>query len=328
MIKGIGVSPGISIGRAFVIKRKNPVFTGILLNSVAEAANEVQKFDNAVIAATNEVEDMVKDGNLILSDDDAAILETQIEFLSDPQIKENVTEKINGEKKNANDALIAVIADMVELFENMGDEYMRARAADVKDIGARILKHLDGPVKTGKPRFEAGTIIIADDIAPSDLIGIDPRYVLGFVTSEGSKTSHAAIIARSKGIPAIVGCGDSLNAIKADDVIIVDGITGFMYVNPHQQIIDGYKIKQEAFIKKADQLRTLKAIPAITKDGTKVMLSANISNADDMEKMGEKALAFYERNCFLWTVTHSPLKMNNLNFISRLLSGQKINRLL
>jgi phosphotransferase system enzyme I (PtsI) len=286
-MKGIGVSPGISIGRAFVLKKSGPVLTGILLNYEAEILIEIEKFDKAVNLAVGEIEAIKQNEVLMLTDDDIAILETQIEFSGDPQVREDVVEKISGERKNANDALIEVINSMVELFKNMDDEYMQARSADVQDIGNRILKHLEGQSKTNKQAFTVDTIIVADDISPSDTISMDTRYVIGFATQSGSKTSHAAIIAHSKGIPAIVGCGDGLLEIKDNDIIILDGINGVLHINPNKQIIDEHKVKREAFIKQTEKLKALKNTPAITIDGAKIMLSANISNAADMDAVFE-----------------------------------------
>jgi phosphotransferase system enzyme I (PtsI) len=307
-MKGIGVSPGISIGMAFVLKKSGAVLTGILLNDEAEALVEIEKFDKAVNLAINEIEAIKQDEGLMLTDDDIAILETQIEFSGDPQIREDVVEKISLERKNASDALIEVIDSMVELFKNMADEYMRARSADVQDIGNRILKHLDGQSKSNKPAFAVDTIIVADDISPSDTISMDTRYVIGFATRSGSKTSHTAIIARSKGIPAVVGCGDSLLEIKDNDIIILDGINGVLYVNPSKQIIEEHKVKREAFIKQTEKLKALKNTPAITTDGTKITLTANISNAADMDAVFENGgegvglfrteLLFMERDTF------------------------------
>ena len=279
-MKGIGVSPGIAIGRAFVIKKNKAIITGVFLNNDAEISAEIERFDKAVDSAIAEIEAIKT--NTRLTDDDLAILETQIEFLSDPQLKEEVIQKINEDKKNANDALLEVIAGLVELFQNMDDEYMRARSADIQDIGGRILKHLNGTDKIAQ-KFEPDTIIIAEDIAPSDTITMDIKLIVGFATQAGSKTSHAAIIAKSKGIPAVVGCGGDLLAIKDNDVIILDGRSGVLYVNPDLTEIDEYKEKRKAFIEQAQILKALKDKPAITTDGTKIKLTANISGADDWD---------------------------------------------
>ena len=286
-MKGIGISPGISIGRASVIKKNEATLTGVLLNSDAEILGEIERFDKAVILAINEIETIKTDAQIILTADDIDILDTQIEFLSDPQIRADVLEKINANKKNANDALIEVIGGVIEILQSMDDEYMRARSADVQDIGNRILKHLNEPGKADTKKLNPDTIIIAEDISPSDTITMDIKCVIGIATQAGSKTSHAAIIARSKGIPAVVGCGDGLKDIIDDDIVILDGMSGLVLVNPGQQIIDDYKIKREDFKKQAEELKALKDIPSVTTDGVEIMLSANISNADDMDAVFE-----------------------------------------
>jgi len=284
-MKGIGVSPGISIGKAFVIRKDKAFVTGVLLKNDLEIAAEIERFNLAVDLATAEIESIRANRELMLTEEDLAILETQVEFISDPQLKEDVIEKISSDKKNANDALIEVTASLVELFQHMDDEYMRARAADIQDIGSRILKHLNGSGKSGAQQFEPDTIIIAEDIAPSDTITMDTRYITGFATQMGSKTSHAAIIARSKGIPAIVGCRDGLQGIKDGDVIVLDGISGLIHINPGQQVIDEYRVKRDEFIKQFEKLKALKDIPCITTDGAAIMLTANISCADDLDSV-------------------------------------------
>ncbi|SHN23511.1 phosphoenolpyruvate--protein phosphotransferase [Mucilaginibacter sp. OK098] len=278
-MKGIGVSPGIAIGKAFLIQKKEAVLTGILLNDSAEIQAAVERFDLAISNAIIEVE-IIKN-NPSISDNDIAILETQIELLSDPEIRDGVVEKIETEHKNPNDALLEVIADFVQVFESMEDEYMRARAADIQDIGARISKNLNGQ-GSGNYEFEPDTIIIAEDLSPSDTITMDVSRVIGFATQMGSKTSHAAIIAKAKGIPAVVGCSEELVSIKNNDVIILDGLKGEVHINPDQELIKEYKIKKDAYRQHADGLKTLRDLPAITTDGLQVMLSGNISGAEDL----------------------------------------------
>jgi phosphoenolpyruvate-protein phosphotransferase (PTS system enzyme I) len=286
-MKGIGVSPGISIGKAFVIKKTEAVLNGILLTNETEISQEITRFDRAVNQAVDEIEAIKSSTQLFLRHEDLAILDSQIELLTDPQLKADVIEKIGSSRKNSTDALIEVIADFVQLFERMDDEYMRARTPDIKDIGDRILKHLDAACNSSTPNFGPNTIIIAEDISPSGIITMDISHVIGFATQTGSKTSHTAIIAKSKGIPAVVGCGSELSAIKNDDVIILDGINGLVYVNPQQDIIDDYTTKKEAYRQSAARLKALKDRPPVTTDGKKITLSANISGADDMADIFE-----------------------------------------
>ncbi|MHB8209368.1 phosphoenolpyruvate--protein phosphotransferase [Mucilaginibacter sp.] len=285
-IKGIGVSPGISIGRACVIKKSQTGTTGILLNTPANFSAAIESFDKAVVSAIDEIEAIKINTALNLQDEGIAILETQIEFISDPQLREDVVEIIHTDKKNAGDALIEVIANMVQIFSSMEDEYMRARSADIQDIGNRILKHLNNAGSQITQKFGPDTIIIAEDLSPSDTITMDTKQVVGFATKVGSKTSHAAIIAKSKGIPAIIGCGE-MNAIKNDDVIILDGTSGILFINPDEQLLIEYNQKKSIYDVLSNRLKQLKSVQPITIDGTPIKLLANISAPEDMEAVFE-----------------------------------------
>lgn len=285
-IKGIGVSPGISIGRACVILKSNTVERGTLLNDTTEISAAIESFNKAIVSAINEIETIKINPALNLQDEDIAILETQIEFLSDPQIWEDVVEKINTDKKNAGDALIQVIANMVQVFLNMEDEYLRARSADIQDIGNRILKHLNNPGSLITQTFGSNAIVIAEDLSPSDTITMDTEQVIGFATKAGSKTSHTTIIAKSKGIPAIVGC-DELNDIKNDDLLILDGISGTIFINPHEQLLIEYNQKKSIYDEQTNRLKQLKNIQPVTIDGTPINLLANISSPEDMKAVFE-----------------------------------------
>ncbi|MFC0516960.1 phosphoenolpyruvate--protein phosphotransferase [Mucilaginibacter angelicae] len=284
-MKGIGVSPGIAIGRAFVIKKNAPATNGIVLKNQVEIVAEIERFDISVINALGEIDAIKNSSQLMLNDDDIAILETQVELINDPQIREDVVAKIEAEKKTANDAMIEVTAGIVALFESMDDEYMRARSADFQDIGNRILKYINRTGDTNNRSFEPDTIVIADDLTPSDTITLDLNLVTGFATQAGSRTSHAAIIAKSKGLPAVVACGDELMTINHNDFIILDGLSGSVYVNPGEEIINRYSAKSASFRQQAEVLKKVKDKPAITEDGKQVTLLANISNADDLEMM-------------------------------------------
>ena len=282
-MKGIGVSPGISIGKACVIKTNTAAVTGVIVKNEAEALANIQQFDTAVSAAVNEVEAVKQNTTIALHEADINILDTQIEFLSDPQLRVDVIEKISTDKKNVNDALIETLADMVQLFKSMEDEYLQARAADIQDIGNRILKHLNKSESAFNRQFEPDTIIIAEDLAPSDTITMDTKHVIGFATQAGSKTSHTSIIAKAKGIPAVVGCGDDLTTVKNRDTVVLDGTTGLVFINPKQEIIDEYSYKRANYIQNSEKLKQLKEISATTTDGTTITLLANISSSDDME---------------------------------------------
>lgn len=273
-MKGIGASPGIGIGRALVIKKQVNVVTGLTLYTEGEVQREIQEFGQAVTAATEEVRAI--DGN-------REIAEIQIELLQDEQIREDVIGKIVTGNKNANDAVIEVIEQAVETFRAMNDDYFSGRAADVQDAGNRILRHLHGTLPGPSHAMEENTIIVAEDLLPSDALTLDITKVIGIATQAGSRTSHAAIIARTKGIPAVVGCGAGLSAIKTNDPVIVDGTEGLVVVQPTQPVLDEYRVRAADFAKQSALLSSLKDVAATTTDGVSVKLFANISNADEME---------------------------------------------
>jgi phosphotransferase system enzyme I (PtsI) len=280
-MKGIGASPGIAIGKALVIKKHTPFVTGITLQTGSEVQREIQEFERAVRSATEEIGAI----RASLPDHDGGleILEIQLELLQDEQIREDVVGKIIAEKKNANDAVIEVIDHAMETFRNMNDDYFGARAADVQDAGNRILRHLNGFLSMTSPIIEKNTIIIAEDMSPTDAVTIDITRVSGIATQAGSRTSHAAIVARAKGIPAVVGCGAGLAVIKTNDPVIVDGAEGLVVVQPSQAVLEEYIFRAAAFAKQAALLSSLKDVAATTTDGVSVKLLANISNADEME---------------------------------------------
>ncbi|MBL0739842.1 phosphoenolpyruvate--protein phosphotransferase [Chryseolinea lacunae] len=279
-IRGVVASPGIAIGRAHVLRKRDAVSTGILLKDESEVLRAIEKFELAVQASVEEVKSLKRQRGL--SNEEVDILETHIEFLTDPQIKADVFREITKNKKNVIDSVIDVIHKTVDMFRNMDDDYLRTRAADIQDIGDRILKNL---LHTGnnEQTFPPNTILLAEDISPSDAIAFDMSRIIGFATRVGGKTSHTAILAKSKNIPAVVGCGTALDIIETEDVVIVDGTTGIVIVNPDEIRLEEYKARKEACDAEHKFLSSLKDIPAITPDGVAITLLANIANADDMD---------------------------------------------
>jgi len=286
MIKGTGVSPGISIGRAYIFNKGDIVISGIILENSEEKEREIDKFNQAVISAIDEVKAIRLNPQLNLKPQDLDILDTQIEFLKDPQIAEDVHEKIRKDSKSANDAIIEVIDAAVHMLRNMDDEYLSARAADLQDIGNRILRNLN-QCKSTCQEFSENTILIAEDLAPSDIITLDITRVTGFATQLGGRTSHTAIIARAKGIPAVAGCGSELTNLINGDTLILDGTLGELILNPNSEITDIYKSKQATLLNEQVFLKSLKDLPAFTTDGHRIKLHANISNTRELEQVFE-----------------------------------------
>ncbi|WAC12650.1 phosphoenolpyruvate--protein phosphotransferase [Dyadobacter pollutisoli] len=286
-IKGIGVSPGIAIGKAHVIEKQKTVLTGQLLDNEDAIQIEMDKYDLAVSKSIEEVELLIAQADETVTAESLEILETHIEFLSDPQIRVDVLEKVSTERKIISDALIEVITKLVGMFQAMTDGYMRARAADVQDIGDRILKNLGLPVSASNHSIEPGSILIAEDISPSDTIAIDIKNVAGFATQTGGPTSHAAIVAKARGIPAAAGCGINLSHIRTGDLLILDGLTGEVILHPDHETLTLYISKKEDYLRKSTLMKALKNVPSSMVDGRPISLVANISEAADMDQVFE-----------------------------------------
>ncbi|SDF91774.1 phosphoenolpyruvate--protein phosphotransferase [Dyadobacter soli] len=285
-IEGIGVSPGIALGQAFVIRREAAVATGIRVNNAMEVADEIGYFDKAVSRSVAEVEALIAELANRGTDDGLDILETQIEFLTDPQLRGDTVQKIEQELKTAHDALMEVTDALVQLFLRMDDAYMQARHADIRDAGDRILRHLSGSPHTQRV-YPQGCIIIADDLSPSDTIALDLTLVAGFATQTGGRMSHAAIVAKARGIPAVAGCGTALNGVDDGDFVVLDGLAGQVLVCPDAETIGIYREKQAHFAEQMALLRSLRDLPAVTGDGCAVELLANISEPDDLDQVIE-----------------------------------------
>ena len=284
-MKGIGVSPGISIGNAFKIEKTETFSSGIRIETEEAKNIEIEKFDKAVSDSVEELKNIRENKKTEFNDEDNDILDTQIEFLCDPQIKSDVLGKIDAENKSANDAVIEVISSAVQMFTEMEDEYLRERASDLRDIGARILKNLSHSKQSAPQVIKRNTIIIAEDISPSDLLSLDMTRISGFATIGGGKTSHTCIIAKAKGIPAVIGCGNELESIRQNDIIILDGSNGDVIIRPDKKTISEYKSKQIKISEELSLLKTLKNLPAATKDGHLIKLFANISDDSDLEQV-------------------------------------------
>jgi phosphotransferase system enzyme I (PtsI) len=280
-LQGIGVSPGIAIGRAYV-KHGSPLeLSGQVVKDEEMAEREVERFQTAVRIAVDEIGVIV--ASTVLETTAVEVLEVQIELLQDQQLRSDVLEKIRIERKNASDALIEVIQRVSSVFREMDDEYLRLRAADVEDAGVRLLRKL-GHIQEEQVPDGEDLILIDHDLSPSDAIALSGSRVIGWATETGGKTSHAAIVARLRGLPAAAGCGAALKAIATGDLLIIDGTSGEVIVHPDANLVESYQQKRAAVQERTVLLRSLKEKEAVTMDGTRIRLLANIGSVADLEQ--------------------------------------------
>lgn len=279
VMKGIGVSSGICIGRAYVLRHRKETASGTVLADQQAVEDEVQKYFEAVCISVEQVEALFERA----LDEERDILEVQLELIRDAQMECDILERIRQHRMTARDAVLVVTEMAVQIFEQMDDEYLKARGADVQDAGNRIVRNLLGHQEENMVKGE-GLILVADDLAPSDTIGMDKGQFIGFATQTGAQTSHVSIVARLRGLPAVVGCGMELGSINNGDLLILDGSEGLVLVNPIAAVVEEYRERQRLFIQDKQRLDSLKDCPAVTLDGVRIGLQANIAKAEDMEQ--------------------------------------------
>ncbi|MDD4570518.1 MAG: phosphoenolpyruvate--protein phosphotransferase [Tepidanaerobacteraceae bacterium] len=282
MLKGIAASPGIEIGKAHVIESEQ-----VNINTAAIAKEDIDKhvktLKEAINASKLQLKRIKEKAEKELGADKAEIFGAHLMVLEDPVFLDEIESKIKNELISADNATSQVVKNYVDIFNNMEDEYMKERAADIKDVGERIIKNILG-LSTDGFIFSEKVIIVARDLTPSDTAQMDKDKVLAFATDMGGRTSHTAIMARSLEIPAVVGLVDVTGKVQDGDIIVIDGNKGVIYINPEQSILKEYERLKQDYTEYRKQLRGLKDLPAETSDKTRqVELSANIGTPKDVK---------------------------------------------
>lgn len=282
-IQGKGVSTGVGIGQLYYYHRAT---TEVKTYEVEDVEAEWQRFKDAQATAIEQLGVIAEKTRVEVGEDEAFLFETHQMLAEDPDYEESIEGIIKEERLNAETALSRTAEVFAEMFASMDDEYMRGRAADVKDVSKRILDILCGVVQGGIDS-EVPVIVAADDLAPSETIQLDKSKILGFATSLGSGSSHTAILARTMGIPAIVGLGDELKEEYAGRDVIIDGATGAVVIDPDEDTAARYQRKREELIKQRELLEQLKGEENITKDGRKMRVYCNIGSPEDVHAVLE-----------------------------------------
>lgn len=279
MKKGIAASKGYSIGKAYIQEHEEIIITD---EKVSDIAGEKEKLHIALDASKAQLEKIKEKAAKEMGEEKAAVFEAHITLLDDPEFSGQMEAEIESNSLNAMKAVEGVTNTFVMIFESMDDEYMRERAADIKDVSSRIIANLAGKGGDAFSITEEDTIVVAHDLTPSDTAQLDRSKVIAFLTNIGGRTSHSAIMARTLEIPAVVGLGDITTSVKAGDTIIVDGINGDVIINPDNATIEEYKAKRESFLKEQEELRKLVDVKTVTKAGKRVEVCGNIGKPEDV----------------------------------------------
>ena len=321
-LQGIAASDGIAIAKVYTLTEPDLTVTQV---TVEDSEKEVSRLDDALAASIKDVELIKETALKNLGEEEAQVFDAHLMVLSDPELIGQVKDSITSNKVNAESALKEVTDMFISIFAGMEDNpYMQERAADIRDVSKRILAHLLGVKIPSPATIKDEVIIVAADLTPSDTAQLNRQYVKAFVTDIGGRTSHSAIMARSLEIPAIVGTKEVTSIAKDGDIIIVDGLSGDVFLNPSEEVVAEYRAKAEAFAAQQAEWEKLKDSKTYTKDGHQVELAANIGTPKDLEGVvnnGAEGVGLY-RTEFLYMDSHEmPTEEDQFEAYKAVLEG-------
>ena len=321
-LQGIAASDGIAIAKVYTLTEPDLTVTKV---TVEDSEKEVSRLDDALAASIKDVELIKETALKNLGEEEAQVFDAHLMVLSDPELIGQVKDSVTSNKVNAESALKEVTDMFISIFAGMEDNpYMQERAADIRDVSKRILAHLLGVKIPSPATIKDEVIIVAADLTPSDTAQLNRQYVKAFVTDIGGRTSHSAIMARSLEIPAIVGTKEVTSIAKDGDIIIVDGLSGDVFLNPSEEVVAEYRAKAEAFAAQQAEWEKLKDSKTYTKDGHQVELAANIGTPKDLEGVvnnGAEGVGLY-RTEFLYMDSHEmPTEEDQFEAYKAVLEG-------
>ncbi|MGL5389398.1 MAG: phosphoenolpyruvate-protein phosphotransferase PtsI [Serratia sp. (in: enterobacteria)] len=295
MISGILVSPGIAFGKALLLKEDEIVINRKKI-SADQVEQEISRFLAGRAKASAQLEVIKTKAGETFGEEKEAIFEGHIMLLEDEELEQEIIALIKDDLASADAAAYTVIEGQAKALEELDDEYLKERAADVRDIGKRLLQNILGLAIVDLTAIQDEVILVAKDLTPSETAQLNLDKVLGFITDLGGRTSHTSIMARSLELPAIVGTSDVTTQVKNDDYLILDAVNNKIYVNPTAEVIEQLKAVHTQYVTEKNDLAKLKDLPAITLDGHQVEVCANIGTVRDVagaERNGAEGVGLY-----------------------------------
>ena len=307
IIKGIAASDGIGIAKAYLLIDPDLSFEK---KTIDDPATEYERVEKAFSASIADLATIKQNAKSRLSDEELEVFDAHIAILSDPEMKSQIKDEIESQHVSAEEAMTDVTTNFANVLAAMIDnKYMQERAADVKDVAKRALSHLLGKQLPDIASISEPVVIIAKEITPSDTSQMDAKFVKGLATDLGGRTSHAAIMARTLRIPAVVGAETVTSTIKNGDMVIVDGLHGDIIVDPSQAQIDEYQAKADSFEKERAEWAKLVDAPSVSKDGQHFEIAANIGTPDDVAdavKQGADGVGLFRSEFLYMSSDHLP----------------------
>ncbi len=295
MPKGIAASPGIAMGRAYILEKQEYCILEYKIKK-EEVEQELKRFEMAVENSKGDLGKIKKRVEEELGEKEAYIFQAHLYILEDPLFIQDITRRIKRHRLNAETAVKRTLDVFEAKFASARAEFIRRKFGDVEDVGEHILRNLlKRPTRT-LSHLEENIIVVADDLAPSDTASMQKGRIMGFATNVGGRTSHSAIMARSMEIPAVVGLRDITEKVEPGSVVILDGNRGRVIIKPSSQQLENYRKKKKIFISHKKNLEILRSLPAQTLDGREVSLAANIAAPGEVElavREGAEGIGLY-----------------------------------
>ncbi|MDP2941444.1 MAG: phosphoenolpyruvate--protein phosphotransferase, partial [Candidatus Omnitrophota bacterium] len=280
-LQGIAAASGISIGPAYKIGREEYAVPRLAI-AQKDIPLQIQLFEEALIKTRKEIIELQKKIGAEMGQEEAQIFDAHLLVLEDRMLIEEVISRLKKEKLCVAFIFSEVLKKYINVFSKIEDEYLKERTADINDVGKRILHNLLGKERKGLSDLKEKVIVVAHDLSPSDTAAMHKQRVSAFVTDVGGKTSHTAIMAKSLEIPAVVGLELATSQINANDLLIVDGNSGAVIINPDKETLAVYRREEVRFRGIAEKFFAEKDLPAVTKDGKEVIINANIEFPDEV----------------------------------------------
>lgn len=322
-LQGIAASSGIAIAKAYRLVEPNLSFEKSVIDN---AENEISRFQEALSKSKNELDAIREKANKELGADKAAIFEAHLLVLSDPELIAPIEDKIKTESVNAEFALKETTDMFITMFESMDNEYMRERAADIRDVTKRVLAHLLGVHLANPSMISEEVVVVAEDLTPSDTAQLNRQFVKGFTTDIGGRTSHSAIMARSLEIPAVVGTKKATEEIQNGDLVIVDGLKGEIHINPTPEVVASYEKTAAQYEEQKAEWAKLVNEKTVSADGVHVELAANIGTPNDLEGVinnGGEAVGLYRTEFLYMGRDQLPTEDEQFESYKAVLEGMK-----
>ena len=304
--KGIGVSPGISIAKSLIIDSEDYRIPRRLVKP-SQRTTEVQRVRNAFKGAIGELTELEAAQDQTEGSKIKDIFAVHLRFLHDRSLRKRMTDLVHAESVTAEYAVSTTLRQIASDFSKVKDAYISERAADIYDIERRLLKQLLGKKREDVEHLTEEVTIVARELSPTQTAGFNRQFVKGLASDAGGRTSHAAIVARSLGIPAVVALEDLTEYVRGGDTVIIDGNRGIVIVNPDDQTVQQYQEYAKEFAELGHRLDAIKDMPAVTRDGTKITLLGNIEFPDEAQQVlerGGQGIGLY-RTEFLYLNTES-----------------------